>query len=69
MDLEIGKWLLDIAKYLVTAMLLASVFRDMNNPWVVVCVMVCAALTFWLGVIRIKKHEQKNKVVKNIKKR
>ena len=69
MELEIGKWLLDIAKYLVTAMLLASVFSDMSNPWIVVCVIICAALPFWLGMILLKRHEQKNKVVKNIKKR
>lgn len=41
----------------------------MSNPWIVVCVIACAALTFWLGLILLKKYEQKNNKVKNIKKR
>lgn len=32
---ELGKWLLDIAKYLVTAVLLASVFSDIEEKWAV----------------------------------
>ncbi len=35
MDIEIGKWLLDISKYLITAMLLTTAFSDMSNPWIV----------------------------------
>ena len=32
---ELGKWLMDIAKYLVTAVLLASVFSDITERWIV----------------------------------
>ena len=32
---ELGKWLLDIAKYLVTAVLLDSVFCDIEEKWAV----------------------------------
>ncbi len=32
---ELGKWLLDIAKYLVTVVLLASVFGDIEDKWIV----------------------------------
>ena len=34
MKKELGKWLMDIAKYIVTALLLSSVFGDMQNPWI-----------------------------------
>ena len=44
---ELGKWLLDISKYLITAMLLTTAFGDMSNPWIVVSVIFSAALTFW----------------------
>ena len=36
MKKEIGKWLMDIAKYITTAVLLSAVFRDMESPWVVI---------------------------------
>jgi hypothetical protein len=33
MKKEFGKWLMDIAKYMTTALLLSSTFGDMENPW------------------------------------
>jgi hypothetical protein len=36
---EFGKWLMDIAKYMVTALLLSTIFADMAEPiilWIVV---------------------------------
>ena len=53
-DLELGKWLLDISKYLVTAMLLATAFGDMGNPWVVMGAIATAAITLGLGLFLIK---------------
>ena len=58
MELELGKWLLDIAKYLVTALLLASIFSDMSNPWIVTMVIVSAVATLSLGLYLIKKNEK-----------
>ena len=55
---ELGKWLLDISKYLITAMLLTTPFGDMSNPWIVVSVIFSAALTFWLGYLLLKKSTQ-----------
>lgn len=64
MEIEFGKWLLDIAKYLITAMLLASVFSDMSDPWSVVGVIVAAAITLVGGLWIIKKGEKQNKTKK-----
>ena len=50
MEFELGKRLLDIAKYLVTALLLASIFSDMNDPWSVVGVIIAAAITLLGGL-------------------
>ena len=62
---ELGKWLLDISKYLITAMLLTTAFGDMSNPWIVVSVIFSAALTFWSGYLLLKKSTQSiNNVVK-----
>jgi len=58
-NLELGKWLLDISKYLVTAMLLATAFSDMSNPWIVVVVIVSATLTLSVGLWLINKSKKK----------
>ena len=68
-DLEIGKWLLDISKYLITAMLLTTAFGDMSNPWIVMGVILSALITLWLGVVLLKRGEdKKNEKDKNKKK-
>ncbi len=68
-DLEIGKWLLDISKYLITAMLLTTAFSDMSNPWIVAAVILSALITLWMGVVLLKRGEdKKNKKDKNKKK-
>lgn len=54
MKIELGKWLMDIAKYIVTALLLSSVFGDMQNPWIVISVILSAAITLTIGLILIR---------------
>ena len=48
---KISDWLLDIAKYLATAVLLSSVFSDLDDMWVYVGVIVSITVTFSLGLI------------------
>lgn len=50
MKKEFGKWLMDIAKYMVTALLLSSTFGNMNNPLIVACVVVASASTLGAGL-------------------
>ena len=55
---ELGKWLLDIAKYLVTAVLLASVFGDIEDKWIVYVVAsftIIITLGFGLYLVQDKK--------------
>lgn len=48
---EFGKWLMDVAKYLVTAVLLASVFSDIQERWIVyIIVSYAIILTLGLGL-------------------
>ena len=55
---ELGKWLMDIAKYLVTALLLSSTFVDMNNSLVVVSVITAAASTLGLGLLLVRNKQK-----------
>lgn len=48
MKKEFGKWLMDIAKYLATAVLLTSFFNDLKEEWVMYAT-VTAAIIITLG--------------------
>ena len=47
---ELGKWLMDIAKYMTTALLLSSVFGEMDSPLSVGLVILSALLTLLIGL-------------------
>ena len=60
MKKELGKWLMDIAKYLVTAVLLASVFSDISEKWIVYLVVsVAIIITLSWGLYLLKDNKKK----------
>lgn len=60
MKKELGKWLMDIAKYMTTAVLLSSLFSDMDNwPWYVYLLIVLAVLiTLGIGLLMFKEKKE-----------
>ena len=56
---ELGKWLMDIAKYMVTALLLSSTFGDITNPLIVACVVVASAATLGAGLWLVRNTNRK----------
>lgn len=54
MKKELGKWLMDVAKYMTTALLLSSAFGEMNNVWIVTAVVVATAVTLAGGLYLVK---------------
>lgn len=60
MEEEIGKWLLDIAKYIITGYVLARMFGQEDSVWVVLGAVVIAAIFFLLGVFCLKTGKEKN---------
>ena len=62
MKKEFGKWLMDIAKYMVTALLLSSVFGDISKKTVFFSVIIASATTLGWGLYLVRDHkEKKNK--------
>ena len=56
MDEEIGKWLLDISKYIITAYILSQMFgKDNDSWWSFIGAVLLAVLLFALGYYLIKK--------------
>ena len=57
---EIGKWLLDIAKYIITAYFLANILGDMHSTFAMVGAVVVVAILFATGVYFIYKGKNAN---------
>jgi hypothetical protein len=52
---EFGKWLMDIAKYLATAVLISALFRDIHEISVIVMVgLPSIALILGVGLLLLK---------------
>jgi hypothetical protein len=58
---ELGKWLMDVAKYVTTAILLTSVFSDMRSIWMYIgaAVVILTGIVLGLILIQDKKEELK----------
>lgn len=54
MKKEFGKWLMDIAKYMTTAILLSTVFSEIQNIWVYLSVILAVIITLVLGLILVR---------------
>lgn len=67
MGLEVGKWLLDVAKYMLTALLFANFFGDMESPGTIVVAIVVMVSIFGLGLWLIRENSSGNN--KNNKKK
>jgi len=47
---KMGEWLMDVAKYMLTAVLISSIFKDIENKWAVYSVCIVGVfLSFYLG--------------------
>ncbi len=66
MKKEFGKWLMDIAKYMVTALLLSTIFADMQEPIIFYMVAIFSFVLLIVGLSVIYNSEQEEK--KNLKK-
>ena len=61
MGLEFGKWLMDVAKYILTALLLATFLGDMNSPGTIIASIVLMLGMLGIGLWLVKKSSNNNK--------
>ena len=52
---EFGKWFLDVAKYVLTAMLLTTMIEGMSQQWIVVGSIIIMILCLTFGAILMRK--------------
>ena len=61
MKKELGKWLMDIATYITTAVVLSSIFGDVQEMWVIYVVgslSIVVTLVAGLWLVEDKKKEE-----------
>ena len=59
MKKEFGKWLLDISKYMTTAILLSSIFTDFGGNWLYILVIVTILSTLAGGLFLTREQNKK----------
>ncbi len=60
MKKEFGKWLMDIAKYITTAVILTSLFADIQQRWIIYVGGVLAVLsTLLVGLWLVRDDKKK----------
>ena len=63
MKKEFGKWLMDIAKYMVTALLLSTIFADMNDPVIIYIVVFVSLIVLGFGLYWVNEADN-NTIIK-----
>jgi hypothetical protein len=59
---ELGKWLMDIAKYITTAVILTSIFGDVAQKWIIYTVgAITVVLTLSIGLYLVKDNKKEDK--------
>lgn len=62
MKKEIGKWFMDVAKYIATAVLLTQIFGGMaDSAYIIIYALISVVLIFALGVSIIHSDDEDNK--------
>ena len=64
MKKEFGKWLMDIAKYMVTALLLSTIFSDMQEPIIIYMVVILSIVVLVIGLSLVSDTEDNKVIVK-----
>jgi O-antigen/teichoic acid export membrane protein len=59
MEKEFGKWLMDVAKYMATALLLSTIFSDMNDPITIYSVVILTLSVLIIGMVFVYNGENK----------
>ena len=61
MKKEFGKWLMDVAKYMLTVILLSGILGDFGNTWlrVVTVFLIIISLAIGLFLLRDQKNKEK----------
>ena len=48
---KIAEWLMDVSKYMVTAVIISTIFKDLENKWTIYAVgFIAVIISLYIGV-------------------
>jgi len=48
---KIGEWLMDVSKYMLTAVLISTIFKDLENKWIIYIVgFIAVIISLYIGI-------------------
>jgi len=48
---KVAEWLMDVSKYILTAVVISTIFKDIENKWIIYVIgAVTVGLSFYIGV-------------------
>ena len=60
---ELRKWLMDVAKYVATAVILSNVFSGLQGKAILITGMLCVGIAVLCGIILINLSEKRKKTM------
>jgi len=56
---KIGEWMMDISKYMLTAVLISTIFKDIENKWIIYVIgFVAVAFSLYIGIDMFDKNSK-----------
>jgi len=56
---KIGEWLMDVSKYMLTAVLISTIFKDLENKWVIYVIgFVAVMISLYIGIDMFDKNSK-----------
>lgn len=59
MKKELGKWLMDIAKYITTAVILTSIFGNVGQKWMLIIGILSVVITLLSGLYLVRENKER----------
>ena len=48
---KIGEWLMDVSKYMLTAVIISTIFKDLENKWIIYIVgFIAVIFSLYIGI-------------------
>ena len=56
---KIGEWLMDVSKYMLTAVLISTIFKDLENKWIIYVIgFIAVMISLYIGIDMFDKNSK-----------
>jgi len=56
---KVGEWLMDVAKYMLTAVLISTIFKNVENKWIIYVIgFIAVLISLYIGIDMFDKNSK-----------